>query len=520
MSVINNMKANILIVIAILMLFISGVYAYVGYSGNEVLSSHYMTDQKWSDGVCLGCHLNTQAEVNNSFHVQQDLPQWSSLMGQGVLLSNMDKETWLKVYGPLHPGGGNLSEYGADVDCMICHEQNGYYDYQARVESISSGNITGAKEAAIEVASEKAQKAPLSVASYMLNVLTPLPIVTDIHDEVNGAPTKTQCANTCHQNDVSTTAVMWMATNSSAYEVHANVNCVECHETEKHQIGQRIPLDSTHTDYVAVKSCDSEGCHAGISHGAIIDSHLATITCETCHIPLLPGGNITGKTPISGFSWENGVLEEKYHESNFTPTLAWSKGIYNEKLPVMASKNETGVKLDTFNAIDGVWWDAGLDPEVLNNPDNSSSLGNPISPSIVKAADSNGDGKVTSSEMRSYDGNHDAKPDYPNAILRHVNLLYQVSHNIVSKDVGMADPLKCNDCHGVSASEELQSIHFAKEQPNCTQCHNITPAINWKLLGYDRDPAETTPPTNFSAKEITVTIPGQKRVEVEREPAL
>jgi len=39
-------------------------------------------------------------------------------------------------------------------------------------------------------------------------------------------------------------------------------------------------------------------------------------------------------------------------------------------------------------------------------------------------------------------------------------------------------------------------------------------------LGYDKDPAETTPPTNFSEKEIPVTIPGQKPVEVEREPAL
>jgi methanogenesis multiheme c-type cytochrome len=488
------MKANLLIVIAILMLFISGVYAYAGYSGNEVLSSHYMTDQKWSDSVCMGCHLNTQAEVNGSFHVQQDLAEWSSLMGQGVLLSNMDKETWLKTYGPLHPGGGNLEEYGADVDCMVCHEQKGLYDYQARVTSISSGNIAGAKEAAIQEASKEAQKEPLYVASYALNILTPLPIVTEIHDEVNGVPTKEQCSNTCHQNEVATSAVTWMAENSSEYDVHSNVNCVECHETDEHQIGRRIPLDSTHENYVEVKSCDSEGCHAGISHGDIVDSHLETLECETCHIPMLPGGNLTGVTPVSGFSWENGVLEETYHESDFTPTLAWSAGLYNEKLPVMASKDEEGVKLNTFNVISGVWWDEGLDQEVLNNPDNSSSLGNPIPSSAVKAADSNGDGKVTSSEIRSYDGNLDKQPDYPNAILRHVDLLYQVSHNIASTDVGMDDPLKCDDCHGTS-----EALH-----------------INWDLLGYDKDPAGTTTPT----QEISVTIPGQKPVEVEREPAL
>lgn len=494
------MKANFLIIIAILMLFISGAYAYIGYSGNEVLSSHYMTDQKWSDNVCMGCHLSTKEEVNGSFHVQQDMAEWSSLMGQGVLLSSMDKATWLQTYGPLHPGGGNLEEYGADVDCMVCHEQKGLYSYQARVESISSGNISSAKDAAIKQASKEAQQDPLYIASYALNILTPLPIVTEIHDDVNGAPTKEQCGNTCHQNEVSTSAVTWMVENSSEYDVHANVNCVECHETEEHQVGRRVPLDSTHEDYVEVKSCDSEGCHAGISHGSIVDAHLETIDCETCHIPMLPGGNLTGEAPINSFSWENGVLEETYHESNFTPTLAWSKGIYNEKLPVMASKDEEGVRLKTFNLINGVWWDEGLDQGVLSNPDNSSSLGNPISPSVVKAADSNADGKVTSFEMRSYDGNLDKQPDYPNAILRHVDLLYQVSHNIASKDIGMADPLKCDDCHGVSASGSLH--------------------VNWTLLGYDKDPAETTPPTNFSDKEIPVTIPGQKPVEVEREPAL
>ncbi|HML27117.1 MAG TPA: methanogenesis multiheme c-type cytochrome, partial [Methanomethylovorans sp.] len=63
-------------------------------------------------------------------------------------------------------------------------------------------------------------------------------------------------------------------------------------------------------------------------------------------------------------------------------------------------------------------------------------------------------------------------------------------------DVGLANPLICADCHAGSASGTLH--------------------INWELLGYDMDPAGTTAP----AQEISVTIPGQKPVEVEREPAL
>lgn len=512
----------ILVGILVVMFAASGVYAYIGYSGNEALSAHYMTEQKWSDSSCGVCHAGMYGEVAISSHVEQDLKKWSSIMEYGVDVDSIDVDTMAVTYGQVHPGGGYMADYGVDIDCMICHEQNDGYDFQARAERIATGEFSNANEAAIEESRAKLQKEPLYVASYILDVLAPLPLVTEVHDKVNAAPGKALCGSNCHTGDISTTAVAWTLEDSASYDVHDKLDCQECHETEEHNIGSREYLFSTgsaHMEYEAgVKDCDSSGCHAGISHGGMVDAHLSFISCESCHIPALPGSDITGTPVVRQFSWASGVREDIIYDSEFTPTLGWSQGVYYDQLPT-AQNREEGSLLKPFNIIRGIWWDAGVDQAVLADPDNSPSIGNPIASGEVLSADADGDGIVSEEEIRSYDGNMDGVPDYPNAVLRHVEMYYQVSHNIASSSVGLADPLVCADCHGVSASETLQNVHFGNDVRDCDDCHSVVPVIDWKSLGYDRDPAETTPPTDFSTKTIDVTIPGAKPKEIVREPA-
>jgi methanogenesis multiheme c-type cytochrome len=146
--------------------------------------------------------------------------------------------------------------------------------------------------------------------------------------------------------------------------------------------------------------------------------------------------------------------------------------------------------------VTGIWWDAGINSEIVSSPNTSNEIGDAIPVSDVKAADSNDDGVVTADEMRSFDGDIDGNADYPNAVLRTVELYYKLSHNVASSEVGLADPLACADCHGSTAD-----------------------AIDWESIGFISDPAETDPPTDFTLKDIGVTIPGAKPSEVEREPA-
>jgi methanogenesis multiheme c-type cytochrome len=488
---------TVLIAILVLMFASAGVYAYVGYSGNDVMAVHYMTQQEWSDSSCEGCHIGMYNEVSESYHVQQNLAQWPSIMEYGVTTDSIEGEALATTYGQVHPGGGYMAEYGLDIDCMVCHEQNGLYDFHARAGAISTGNFEGATDAALDEARSHAQQSSLYVLSYMLDVLTPLPIVTEIHDHVNGAPRNDLCAN-CHVSEVATTAVTWASPDHAQYDVHADVNCYYCHATEDHQIGRKDLLNAPEEMHAAfegeVKSCDSVGCHAGISHGAMVDGHLATVNCESCHIPALPGGEISGEYPISEFSWANGVREVVTHDSQFTPTLAWYSGTYYDMLPMAGSRDSGNAILRPFNVITGIWWDEGTDPSVAADPNNSSSVGNPIQPAHVQRADANNDGTVTVEEMRSFDADGNGEEDYPNAVLRRVEMYFPVSHNVASSTRGLAEPLGCSDCHGVTVT-----------------------AIDWEALGFEADPAGAD--TDFTGSDISVTIPGQRPAEIEREPA-
>ena len=486
---------TILIAILVFMFASAGVYAYIGYSGNEAMAVHYMTQQEWKDSSCIGCHLNVYDEVSNSYHVQQNLPNWASIMEYGVTYDSMNADELAKTYGQIHPGGGYMAEHGLNVDCMVCHEQQGLYDFHARANAISTGNAAGANDAALANGRSSAQKSNYYVMNYMLDVLTPLPIVTEIHDHLNGAPRNEQCAS-CHGSDVCTSAASWASPDHAKYDVHANLQCSDCHVTKDHQIGRKnmtnAPAQMHDAFSNGVTSCYSAGCHAGISHGAMADGHL-TLTCESCHIPALPAVDISGNKPMRSFSWANGVREVVTHDTQFTPVLAWYSGTYYDQLPVRRDRTEDA-KLKPFNVINGTWWDTGKDPAIVANPNSSSAIGNPILPAHVKAADTNKDGVVTQGEMRAYDADGNGLADYPNAVLRHVELYYPVSHNIASSNKGLAAPLTCGDCHGTTAN------------------------IDWRSLGFVNDPAGAD--QDYSEKDVSVSIPGQKPVEVQKEPVM
>lgn len=482
--------------VAVLLLMTAVGYTSLGYSGNDAISTHYMTKGEWSDEVCGVCHYGVYERVNSSYHVQVDMDRWSPLTNFDLETSG--KDAWVAEFGKYHPGGGPLDEYGVKVDCMMCHEGSGLYDFDARAEKIASGDYENANKAGMENALEAAQKDGLRLSIYNADFLTPYPLLIVFHGAVNGVPSDTSCSEQCHIQDVSTRAVAWGEEEFYAeHDAHAEegVECAECHHTEAylitsdHQFGRGNVSDTpdmpeSHFDDT-MRSCDDEACHAGISHGPFADSHMEFLDCTSCHIPVLPGGELPGGKPIKAFSWQSGERVDEYWEEDFQPTLAWTNGNYGDVLPGVDTRNDSDVMLTPFNKITGTWWDAGTDAAVLANPNTSPSTGDAIPVQYVKAADADENGEVTVEEMQAYDADEDGTADYPNAVLRTVELYYQVSHNIVSSDVGMADPMTCKDCHGSEA------------------------VIDWGSIGYIEDPAGDS----AAVKSIGVSYPNKPRPE-------
>jgi len=423
------------IVVAALIIVVGGGIDYGGY---QAQAAHYMYDNSWSDEACKRCHVGVYEDVLGSYHVRY---------ASGTIVLPWDP---LFLDSALKEADMRLVEENAATNCTVCHSNNTSLD-----ETLY---LTG--------------------------------------------PSDTACANECHYTDVETRAVMWCSDDYAIYDVHADADviCIECHTTVNHQIGRGNIIDRPDPFMLIdqpIKGCID--CHTGVTHGMIADAHIEKVSCESCHTPALPGGELPGGSPIDSIDYSDGERRVTYHVKDFNPALAYYNGTH-EGMPHPSSKDEPGAVLKPFNVITIIWWDAGEDSYVVKDPNSSLYWGVPILLSHVRAADSNNDSAVSIDEMRGFDSGFDGTPDYPDAVLRQVDVYYSVSHNVVGEESALGTgALWCADCHG-----------------------NTTTRIDWTLLGFEADPAETDPPTDFTTYNITVeTIPPRpKPVEVENVPGL
>ena len=144
-----------------------------------------------------------------------------------------------------------------NVDCLVCHDTTGTY----KKEQKSAGNPDPA----------------VDLVKVAQNV---------------GKPSRTNCGN-CHffggggdrvkHGDLDTS----LMTPKRAYDVHmgtdgANMACQGCHQTQNHDIpGQAMSVSVGEGLRV-----ECGGCHGATPHqNAQLNKHLASVACQTCHIP-------------------------------------------------------------------------------------------------------------------------------------------------------------------------------------------------------------------------------------------
>ena len=474
----NKLQGKITVIIVLL---IAGIYlGNLGYGGDQASAAHFLTEGHWDEETCGGCHAGEYDEVMSSYHVQRDGDFKDSMYSGLSYLTRFEIESgnedeWTEMYMNYHPGGGPLETIdgndGIAVDCNICHDQTGEYNWGARGKAISLGRFA---EANVNAMASALENYPVSF----------------------GVSTDVSCANTCHTTDVKTRAVAWAEEDYENYDAHANnsVSCVDCHITESHQIGRGDTSDSADNSYDnTMKTCDEPGCHGGITHDMVIDgAHIGIVSCEACHVPVLSAD--LNDPVVKSANWNNGVVDITYRDSGeFAPILAWFNGSREGELPNVGGKNDTGAQLKPFTTIMVTWWDEGLDANVIADPD-SYSVGNPIPLADVSNADADADGNVTLDEIREL---------YPDAVLRTVDMYFSVSHNIAGGGSGLDEALGCEDCHGYVEDTE-----------------NVT-ILDWTSLGYETDPGQTDPPTDFAAVNFTVIPYSRPRpIEIEQEPQL
>lgn len=181
-----------------------------------------------------------------------------------------------------------------NIDCLVCHEQTGDY------VKVPTG------------AGMPADTVDLVAAAQSV-----------------GTPTRQNCG-TCHFDGGGGTGVKHGDLDDSLYDpspdldVHMgglDFTCEDCHSKGDHNI-----LGASHASIAAgANHFTCENCHKGDVHEKdILNSHLKTVACETCHIPTFARGDEPTKV---WWDWSKaGEDHEEIGEQFGKPTYAKKKG--------------------------------------------------------------------------------------------------------------------------------------------------------------------------------------------------
>jgi len=126
---------------------------------------------------------------------------------------------------------------------------------------------------------------------------------------------------------------------NEALDVHMggehNMVCTDCHWTEDHQILGRLLTDNYTIEDSEQVSC--EQCHVNQKHGdERIDTPLAAVACQTCHIPNMALEDPTKTTWDWSQAGQEGREDDHFtylkikgeftYERDFAPTYLWYNG--------------------------------------------------------------------------------------------------------------------------------------------------------------------------------------------------
>jgi octaheme c-type cytochrome (tetrathionate reductase family) len=227
--------------------------------------------------ACLSCHTNRGREMMNSAHWNWSKEQF--IEGRGVV--ELGKKNGLNNFcigvggneqscARCHAGYGwkdktfDLSDQD-NIDCLICHDNTG--DYM-----------------------KKYQAAGLPDDSVDLN---------NVARHV-GLPGRFNCGS-CHffgggGNNIKHGDLEQAQIDCTAdLDVHmasegADMNCVDCHSTEKHSMsGKLYSVSSMNRDRKFCSDCHSKNPHKN----KLMDEHTVKVACQTCHIPTYAKGAAT-----------------------------------------------------------------------------------------------------------------------------------------------------------------------------------------------------------------------------------
>ncbi|MBU0550022.1 tetrathionate reductase family octaheme c-type cytochrome [Myxococcota bacterium] len=365
-----------------------------------------------------------------------------------------------------------------NIDCLVCHESTGTY--------VKPSGDSGYPEEPKKPEGDH----PNYKVDYMLNFAK----------SVN-FPSRDNCG-TCHFAGGGGDAVKhgdlngFMYNPSENIDIHMgrhNLNCVDCHRTENHEIkGRSMGVSFDPKNLVRCTDCHSEQPHQQDR----LNAHTHTVACQTCHIPTFAKGAATkmwwdwseagmtqeaamkkfGLTDPHDYNPIKGVFK---YASDVEPEYYWYNG--------HANRHITGDKIDDPTKLLSINYPLGdvRDPNARIFPFKVHRGKQPYDTyykHLLVPKTYGEDGFWGMTEVQKHDIQTRWHISFKNGAAEHglkyrgsetdqhtfgwleTEMFWPQTHMVASAD----EALQCNDCH----TENGQAGR-----------------LDWKALGYEGDPA-------------------------------
>lgn len=416
----------------------------------SLMAGPFTTGQEVT-AACLECHEDAAHQVAQTTHwTWQSEPtevSWRDepvAIGKANLLNNFCigvQSNWPGCTR-CHAGyGWSSADFDfsntANVDCLVCHDQSGQY------VKATAGN--------------PAEGVDLLAAAQSV-----------------GTPTRENCGG-CHFNGGGGNGVKHGDLDESLYFPSENVDvhmgrenflCVDCHQTEDHEIrGRSMSVSPDNDNQVYCTDCHLPTVHQDDR----ITAHIDTVACQTCHIP---AGALRDPTKME-WDWSTAgdpTREESQHEyliikgsfvyaDNFRPEYAWYDGTAEHYLlgDPLAANGPTPIAFP------------------IGDLDDSNAL---IFPFKIHYARQPYDVfyNILLQPQTVGEGGYWTTFDWDSA-LRNGSLASGLPY---SGDYGFAETIMYWPL--------THMVQPAENALTCTDCHSDNGRMNWEALGYAGDP--------------------------------
>ena len=251
----------------------------VDHSKFKILQQKFETPQQVTE-ACLSCHNKTDQEVMATSHWK-----WTRSyvtddgdtieLGKKNIINNfcIGISSNEPMCTSCHAGYGWKDKnfdfsISKNIDCIVCHDQTGTYKkfpgkagYPVDKKIVSNGRTIY----------------PPDYNLIAQNVGTPRRQNCGSCHFVGGGGNNVKHGDIANEiNKVSSKVDVHMGVDG------ANMNCVECHTTDRHNIaGNLYSIASTDNKRISCEKCHTEAPHKN----NILNHHTDRIACQTCHIP-------------------------------------------------------------------------------------------------------------------------------------------------------------------------------------------------------------------------------------------